>query len=134
MRLLKYVAFFFFLFLINRNGFCLSEELIDGNANYDTSFSPQNTNIQFVDQEQLKLSITPNPVESTLQLSLKSSVSDEAQVLIYNSLGVLIKEVFITFNNGTSQFEIPVSNIHPGLYFLSIKGKIVNTTGRFIKR
>jgi len=134
MRFLKYVTFFFFFFLINRDGFCLSGEYIDGRANYDTSFFPQNTHIQFIDQEQLKLSITPNPVEGTLQLSLKSSVSDEAQVLIYNSLGVLIKEVFITFNNGTSQFEIPVSNIHPGLYFLSIKGKIVNTTGRFIKR
>ncbi len=134
MRFLKFVTFFFFFLLIHRDGFCLSERYSDGSANYDTSFFPQNTHIQFIDQEQLKLSINPNPVESTLQLSLKSSVSDEAQVLIYNSLGVLIKEVFITFNNGTSQFEIPVSNIHPGLYFLSIKGKIVNTTGRFIKR
>ncbi len=133
MRFLKYVTFFFFFLLIHRSGFCLPEECIDGNDTYDTSFSPQNFHFQFIDQEQLKLSITPNPVEGTLQLSLKSSVSDEAQVLIYNSLGVLIKEVFITFNNGTSQFEIPVSNIHPGLYFLSIKGKIVNTTGRFIK-
>ncbi|MBO9702009.1 MAG: T9SS type A sorting domain-containing protein [Sporocytophaga sp.] len=134
MRFIKYVTFFFFFLLIHTDGFCLSEEHIDGNETYDTPFSPQNTHIQFIDQEQLKLTITPNPVESTLQLSLKSSVSDEAQVLIYNSLGVLIKEVYISFNNGTSQFEIPVSNIHPGLYFLSIKGKIVNTTGRFIKR
>ena len=134
MRFIKYVTFFFFFLLTHRDGFCLSEEHIGGNDTYCTSISPHNTHIQFIDQEQLKLTITPNPVESTLQLSLKSSVSDEAQVLIYNSLGVLIKEVFITFNNGTSQFEIPVSNIHPGLYFLSIKGKIVNTTGRFIKR
>ncbi|MCR6641812.1 MAG: T9SS type A sorting domain-containing protein [Sporocytophaga sp.] len=134
MRFIKYVTFFMFFLLTHRDGFCLSERYVGGNDTYDSSLTLQHAHLQFIDQEQLKLTITPNPVEGTLQLSLKSSVPDEAQVLIYNSLGVLIKEVFITFNNGTSQFEIPVANIHPGLYFLSIKGKIVNTTGRFIKR
>jgi|GEM_PF-6376160 hypothetical protein len=133
MRFKPFVLLFVF-FLTAGKSYCLSEDHIDERAVAFGTCFPQAVYSANIDQDQFALTITPNPVEGVLQLSLKSNVSDEAQVLIYNSLGVLIKEVYITINHGTSQFEIPVSNIHPGLYFLKIKGKIVNTTGRFIKR
>ena len=70
-----------------------------------------------------KLSISPNPVSSTLKIN---GCKENEQVLIYNLLGKIIYSQTVSGN----QLIIPVEKWNSGLYFVKQGNKIQ----RFIKQ
>ncbi|NVN96396.1 MAG: T9SS type A sorting domain-containing protein [Bacteroidetes bacterium] len=73
-------------------------------------------------------SIYPNPATVTLNISFWHKQSDKQQIEIYNSIGLLIKEIAIT-----DAVELNIANLPIGLYFIHCKNNLLSTQ-KFIKQ
>ena len=92
---------------------------ITWNINATTSTDNLNT-----DQ---KLVIAPNPIDQELRLLTENIAIQNSEIVIYNSLGVVVKNV------RTSNTVLPVHELAPGHYVLSIKGDAWYAIRRFSK-
>jgi hypothetical protein len=77
-------------------------------------------------------SISPNPVKEKLTISdLRFTIK---RLEIYNALGQLrskINEGYSTANH-TSQIDVDVSYLQPGIYFIHLTGENERWVGRFV--
>jgi hypothetical protein len=91
------------------------------NLNYKSllNSSKANCNATNVEEVSLKnrLNIYPNPTSETLTILLDNPISND-QVQIFNSIGVLIKEIDIS-----EKSEINVRDIPSGFYFICLKNQ-----------
>jgi len=96
------------------------------------SFEYQST-AQIANNERSSFEIFPNPATSLLNVDLKNSDSKSVKATLLNSLGEKVKS--FENNNITSRFNIQVSDLKPGIYFLNIvvDGKFVETTKVIIR-
>jgi Secretion system C-terminal sorting domain len=67
--------------------------------------------------EHRRLRLSPNPVQSVLQLQLDSPLSGKAVVHIYNQLGVVVSSVSVDVRKGTNAILLDVLKDKPaGIY------------------
>ena len=80
-----------------------------------------------------KLSIFPNPALDKIQISWGESSISQGVISIKNVTGLEVKR--LVFDEALSSFEMDVSDLKPGLYFIDVahEGRFVYT-GRFVKR
>jgi len=80
-----------------------------------------------------KLSIFPNPALDKIQISWGESSISQSVISIKNVTGLEVKR--LVFDEALSSFEMDVSDLKPGLYFIDIaKDKKVFYSDKFVKR
>lgn len=77
--------------------------------------------------------VYPNPAESELTLSLAVSKTELATILVYNSLGQIVREVSTQAVAGEWQHTLQTANLPIGLYTLTIKAADWTTSTKFLK-
>ncbi len=95
---------------------------ICGNIKYDTVIVYASAT-GLSEQETILNSINlfPNPANDELNISVNSQINvDLNQILIYNSIGQLIREEEIQFKN--NQAKIKTTNLSNGVYYLNLNG------------
>jgi hypothetical protein len=99
---------------------------------YSTSFkSPRascNPTVSVVENEpnNYDIKIFPNPATSTLNISFPENMKQQIQ--IFNSMGMLLKEISVT-----QQTQIDISDLPKGLYFVHLKNNSAQAE-KFIKQ
>ena len=94
------------------------------------SFNTVGINQSYRDQERINL--YPNPASDIIHFDLKY-ISQEADLLIYNSLGQVVRQVSI--DKGKRNMQVEIASLLNGVYFYSVieeSGK--RTSGKFIKK
>jgi hypothetical protein len=68
------------------------------------------------------VNLFPNPTADVVTINLNSQAQIHTSISIYNSIGILIKEEKITFNEGNNKLAIDLSNLNSGMYFIEFSG------------
>lgn len=108
-------------------------------ATLSTNIQQANTNLiaqgaqcitlSLKDEKSLPNSVVfPNPTEEILNITFPINSIDNDTIQIYNSLGMMIKEIKIDESN----ISLDVSNFQNGVYFVKLKSK--NSISKFIKK
>ncbi|MBN2635154.1 MAG: DUF3160 domain-containing protein [Prolixibacteraceae bacterium] len=75
------------------------------------------------------LTAYPNPVTDQLTLSFSTDKRTEGNILIYNSNGILIKNISNkTFEPGTNYENLSFTGLTPGLYLVKFEDNLLNST------
>ena len=85
------------------------------------------------ENENLKFSAYPNPVQNLLNVSIPVSNSNQLTAQIINITGTIVYETIINHTDN-KDFTINTSNLHQGMYFLRIKGAENTGTVKIIKQ
>ncbi len=109
--------------------FKLKETILDPNCQLITA-NPIITLIKN-DDESKKWELSPNPVSSVLTLKTNKSVRLE-NVKIYSLSGNLVKNISVSSKE--SQFNIDVTELQTGTYFIRIESKAKVWVRKFIKQ
>jgi len=94
------------------------------------SFNTVGINQSYRDNERINL--YPNPANDIINFDFKS-MSQDAELFIYNSLGQVVRQVNI--DKGKPNVQVEIANLHNGVYFYTVieeSGK--RTSGKFIKK
>ncbi len=76
-------------------------------------------------KEILNHTISPNPITSgeLLNINIETNEAFDALINVYNLSGQKLKEVNTTFNLGTTNHELSVSDLSEGMYIISIESE-----------
>ncbi len=76
-------------------------------------------------KEVLNHTISPNPISSgeVLNINIETNEAFDAVINVYNLSGQKLKEVNTTFNHGTTNQELSVSDLSEGMYIISIESE-----------
>ncbi|MGN6417004.1 MAG: T9SS type A sorting domain-containing protein [Pseudobacter sp.] len=80
------------------------------------------------------MQIYPNPVASTLIVSLNAAETGSIQMLLYTVNGNLLLSEKRTIYRGANSFSIPVNNVMPGQYIMSIRAGKVIISSKIVKQ
>jgi len=81
------------------------------------------------------MSIHPNPAQDILKIKLNDFVKEKIRFIIVDFSGRILKEWIFTGNDSnTNEFNLEISEIMKGMYFLNIKENSISTTTKFIKQ
>jgi hypothetical protein len=72
-------------------------------------------------QDQKDINLFPNPVNDVLQLSVPSSIRQEAKVSVFDISGSLLKTEHFTLNNGVNILQMDAASWKAGTYMVNIK-------------
>mgnify|MGYP001390801200 CR=1 FL=1 len=101
---------------------------IDGRENYSKIISLP------VDNSNLVTGLYPNPVENTANLSINMRQPEKVQATIIDNTGRVVKQWQWNLSAGSSLLSVDVSNLAKGMYFLELKGAMVNYKIRLVKK
>jgi hypothetical protein len=77
----------------------------------------------------LGFEVSPNPVKDFLTVVSKNKNEQDVGIIIFNTLGEVMKKVFVSKNN-SQRFTIDVSKLSAGIYFV----QFTNSKGTFVSR
>lgn len=80
-----------------------------------------------------KVALFPNPTSGQMTLAVSSTIDFDGQLMISNTLGQVVKQEIIPQGTNLSNYQINVSDLSNGLYFLTIKNDTHDYTIRFVK-
>lgn len=66
------------------------------------------------------INLFPNPATDILNINLISEQPVNTTLNIFNSIGVLVKTEYISFNSGNNNYSVNINNLNSGLYFVEI--------------
>jgi hypothetical protein len=118
-------------YILKVYGFGNNDEYL---LNDTTSMVIVNTAVTPVENPENKLTIMPNPFESSFRVSLSMDLSDEALFSIFELSGKVIWEEKRSLVPGENILTITPGNIPPGFYTMRITGKTILKAARLIKR
>ena len=99
-----------------------------GNGVYQTHLSSSVDVFDIQKSQNFDLMLFPNPVSNRLKVSLKLDENSDCKIVIYDELGRKIgKEQVKQLYYGENLFDLNMSNLKSGIYFISlnIEGEIV---------
>ncbi len=81
------------------------------------------------------ISIYPNPARSVINLSFDNRLYEggNLQLAIYNGSGQLMKQVDNLSQNSDKVYELDISSLSPGIYYLSVANTKFQTNHKIIK-
>lgn len=88
----------------------------------------QTTSISNVLSSPFKIHLSPNPVKDILNLSIFSKTNTKVEVVIYNELGQLVKQLSSSLNVGENNLKLEMDSFHNGWHLLSIetnRGRVI---------
>ena len=81
----------------------------------------------------VETSIYPNPVFDRLNVDIVSSISDKANIGVYDAIGKLIYVQDLDVRTGNNHIEINTSNFANGVYHINILSNTIKQTIKFVK-
>lgn len=81
------------------------------------------------------ISVYPNPARSSINLSFGNRLFEggNLQLAIYNGSGQLMKQVDDAARNSDKVYELDISSLSPGIYYLSVANTQFQSNHKFIK-
>lgn len=98
-------------------------------VNYEIGSSVKN-----VSNEENKINIYPNPVQTQLNMSIDMKNYQQMQVYIYDIAGRIIHSEEHTFVSGNNSLTIPTNDYMPGVYKVVISNGSERYNSTFVKR
>jgi trimeric autotransporter adhesin len=80
------------------------------------------------------ITLYPNPANDKTSLSIASNNDETAQVRIIDNTGRVVNQRFINIVKGKNNFELNISNLSTGLYYIEVNGKTINQKIKLIKQ
>jgi trimeric autotransporter adhesin len=80
------------------------------------------------------ITLYPNPANDKTSLSVASNKDETAQVRVIDNTGRVVNQRFINIVKGKNNFELSISNLSTGLYYIEITGKTINQKIKLIKQ
>lgn len=90
------------------------------------------TTISSIQAEQKILNVYPNPTQDKLTINFLAPTQEAAFITIYNALGQVVLQT--TQSSTNQQYQLDVSSLAAGLFFLDINSGKYKETVRFVKR
>jgi PKD repeat protein len=90
--------------------------------------------VQVAGNAQPAVTISPNPVTSTLNLNFVSTLQQSVNVTIYNNNGVAVGNYVMNAFVGTNNWNISVVNLPPGIYSVVVHSPNQYANATFIKQ
>lgn len=114
------------------NFYRLKQEDKDGRNSYSSVIM---VSVKTVFESRIK-PIYPNPVTGTLNLYVESKSSDKMNISIVDANGRIVKQLSQNIQEGNNNYQINVSSLPAGTYFISINGlnKYENAKQHFVKQ
>lgn len=78
-----------------------------------------------------EIKLFPNPVENELIINIGTTITEPAQITVFDQQGRKLK-VIDTHFNGQSSIKVDLSSIQQGFYFLSVKSDHYNSMKSFV--
>jgi hypothetical protein len=105
---------------------------VTGDYTYTRSISSPDvtTNVIQLDKPFADLMIFPNP--ATSKLWFKTGVHGIQKIELLNMQGKLIKQLDNTLQENTTDLQLDLSGIRPGVYFVAIQGKEANAVRKIL--
>jgi len=75
----------------------------------------------------------PNPTNNSLNLSFSNTIGHDIQILLFDPVGALLKEIYISKQEAKENIRIDVSGLPQGIYSVQIKDN-PGYNSRFIKQ
>ncbi|GEM_PF-7007572 len=111
----RYLFSLLILFTFTLTGYSNSDLLMYNDLSYVSGIEQQDT----LSAKSIKIEAYPNPMQTTLNIEIEDKMID-GKLRIYNAIGNIVIKVDIEEN----KFEIDVSDLRKGIYFLMLeKGK-----------
>lgn len=104
--------------------------IVNANTTYTANFQ-QTAGIEIAGSESATISLYPNPASDVLTIDILNSESEILNGIV--SIVDLSGRTMRTFNIQNSKFEIPVTDLPRGSYFIRIQGDNLNLVRKFIK-
>ena len=83
--------------------------------------------------DNLELNIYPNPTSQSINISVNENNLNDYRWVVYNELGSIVNQSRSIKNSGVIDEKIDVSNLTPGVYFISFISEEKVLTKEFIK-
>jgi PQQ-dependent dehydrogenase (s-GDH family) len=80
------------------------------------------------------ITLYPNPANDKTSLSIASNNDETAQVRIIDNTGRVVNQRFLNIVKGKNNFELNISNLSTGLYYIEVNGKTINQKIKLIKQ
>jgi len=93
----------------------------------------QNVSVNDIENE-VKLSIYPNPTKGNVTLLLDYPTNDNIEVEIHNIAGKVVYKNVISLSSGFNQKQLDLRSLTNGLYILNIKNAKFNTAQKLVIR
>ncbi len=75
---------------------------------------------------EVKTTAIPNPMYSQTTIHFSAKNTETAQLLVYNKVGSLVKQLKINIKSGHNRIPLGLDGLTTGFYFCSIKSKYTN--------
>ncbi|MDP3556219.1 MAG: T9SS type A sorting domain-containing protein [Bacteroidota bacterium] len=116
-----------------------SNPYIQGTSNTHY-YSTENLNFIFsspggfneVNKSDLQFSLYPNPATQTCFVELNLNQTSDLEISVLNYLGQVVKQKNYKSQFGKSQFEIELTNLKAGIYFVSLKTGNISSTKKLV--
>lgn len=91
-----------------------------------------NTTVDFVDLEQVKINVYPNPTKGNFTTTFYLKNADQISASLFDVNGKRVKEIFNNrnFNSGEVSFKTEIATLPGGIYYLKIRGEKHRATAR----
>jgi hypothetical protein len=89
--------------------------------------------VEEVELNKYSLDLYPNPVDRTLNISIRSDRSENVEIFVYEANAKLVLRTTQMISPEKNHLIIDTESLEPGLYFVHLIGKALNKNGKFIK-
>lgn len=101
--------------------------------NDTTSLTIVNTDITPVENSENRLTIMPNPFNSSFRVILSTDSPEDALITIFDPAGKVVWEQKRALNPGENELTVSPGEIPSGFYTMRIRGKTILKAARLIK-
>ena len=106
--------------LIGTSYYRLKQTDYDGNFTYSDLVAVKISDVKSIS----KLVVYPNPTTNNrFNIMLDARQDETAELIIYNSLGEIVKQVKVELAKGTNTFNIDLEKNAVGLYYIEFRNK-----------
>lgn len=91
------------------------------------------SDVKVIDNDDSSFILSPNPTKDMIHTQLINGKSEPTQAVIYNTTGAKVKEININEIKGKRNFDLDVSTLNSGTYYLSLMIDHMLITKKFIK-
>ena len=81
-----------------------------------------------------QLNLFPNPATDMISITFSSNGNCSADIRIMNNMGSVVRTQHVTCTEGGNTFEISVSDLAAGMYYIDFKTEVGFAAKRFIKQ
>ena len=84
------------------------------------------------DFENVQINLYPNPASSYVNVQVEAADAQEFSAKVVDMMGKTVYVDQFNHNGGTDLYQIPVSNLSKGVYFLHLNNSNGSTVRKFI--